>query len=111
MVSADQAVPAQHLLVIAPLVGLMFGPAGLLMERMVRCEMRRWQQATGGHTHLICPNGAISRLVRHPLDLFHPQRARAAYPLAVNQTARLLETRPDLLALTRQAPAVHCSIR
>ncbi len=101
LVSADQAPPAGHLLVIAPLAGPMFGPAGPLMERMLRHEMRRWQQITGGHTHLIRPNRAISRLVRHPLDLFHPQRARAAYPLAVEQTVRLLETRHDLSALTR----------
>jgi hypothetical protein len=71
------------------------------MECLLGQEMANWERSTGGTAHLVRPNAAIGRLVRHPLDLFDQARARAAYPMAVEQTMRLLQIRPDLAALTR----------
>lgn len=72
----------------------------LEMERALGHEMTGWERATGGTSHLVRPHAAIARLVRHPLDLFAQQRARAAYLMPVEQTARLVSIRPDLAALT-----------
>ncbi len=107
MVHADHAAPAQHLLVVAPIAGPMFGPAGRAMELMLRNELSRWQQATGGRAHLIRPGREIASLARHPLDLFDKQRAAAAYPLAYAQAVRLLASRQGLaeLAAPEELPA------
>ena len=85
LVSAHHAAPARHLLVVAPIAGPMFGPAGRTMELMLREEIRRWEQATGGTAHLLRPNAEICLLARHPLQLFDKSRAQAAYPLAYAQ--------------------------
>lgn len=106
LASADHARQASHLLVVAPIAGPMFGPAGRTMELMLRNELRRWQQATGGKTHLVRPNARIAALTRHPLHLFDMARARDAYPLAYAQARRLLAERPGLAGLARpQTPA------
>src|SRR4051794_36154514 len=65
LVSAQHASPARQLLVVAPIAGAMFGPAGRTMELMLREEIRRWEQATGGTAHLLRPNVEISMLARH----------------------------------------------
>ena len=99
LMSADRARPARHLLVVAPIAGPMFGPAGRAMELMLREELRRWQRDTGGKAHLVRPNGQIAALARHPLHLFDRARARVAYPLAYAQAQRLLAERPGLAGL------------
>ena len=101
LVSADHARPARHLLVVAPIAGPMFGRAGRAMELMLRNELRRWQQDTGGKAHLVRPNAQIAALARHPLQLFDKARAVAAYPLAYAQTRRLLAERPGLAGLVK----------
>jgi len=63
------------------------------MECLLGQEMANWERSTGGTAHLVRPNAAIGRLVRHPLDLLDQARAE--------QTMRLLQIRPDLAALTR----------
>jgi NTE family protein len=99
MVSADQAPAAQHLLVVAPLAGPMFGRAGRVMEGLLNRELRRWQRASGGVVHLIRPNREIARLAKTPLDLFNHALAKEAYPLAREQVGRLLESRDALIGL------------
>ena len=89
LVHADKAAAAQHLVVVAPIAGPMFGPGGRAMEIMLRRELRRWQQRTGGMAHLIRPDARIASLARHPLDLFDKDRALAAYPMAYEQASRL----------------------
>ncbi len=107
MVHADHAAAAEHLLVVAPIAGPMFGPAGRAMELMLRNELSRRQQTTGGRAHLIRPDRRIASLARHPLDLFDKARAAAVYPLAYAQAARLLATRQALaqLAAPDELPA------
>lgn len=90
LVSADHAAPARNLLVIAPIAGPMFGPAGRTMELMLRREISRWERRTHGKVHFIRPNTQIARLARTPLQLFDVQRAAAAYELALTQTASLI---------------------
>lgn len=99
LVSADHAAPARDLVVIAPIAGPMFGPAGRAMEALLRGEIRRWERATGGKAHLIRPNAEIAGLARHPLQLFDRARARDAYALARSQAANLLAQRDELARL------------
>ena len=89
LVSADHAVRARNLLVVAPIAGPMFGPGGRAMELKLRNEMKRWQDATGGRVHLVRPNADIASLARHPLHLFDKARAVTAYELAYAQTMSL----------------------
>ncbi len=96
--------PARHLLVVAPIAGPMFGPAGRAMELMLRDELRRWQQNTGGKAHLVRPNAQIAKLARHPLHLFDKARALDAYPLAFAQARRLIVERPGLAGLAAPQP-------
>ncbi|HEX4429637.1 MAG TPA: patatin-like phospholipase family protein [Frankiaceae bacterium] len=96
MVSADQAPPAQHLLVVAPIAGPMFGRAGRVMEVLLKREIGRWERAGGGGVHLIRPNKAIAGLAKSPRDLFDTALARAVYPLARQQARQLLDSRDAL---------------
>ena len=99
MVSADQAPVAQHLLVVAPIAGPMFGRAGRVMESLLSREIRRWERMSGGTVHLIRPNRAIAGLARSPLDLFNHELARAVYPLGREQARKLLDSRDALAGL------------
>lgn len=102
LVSADHAGTAHHLLVVAPIAGPMFGPAGRSLELMLRGEIRRWQRTTGGRAHLVRPNTQIAELAHRPLQLFDKSRALAAYPLAYAQARRLIAERPGLAELVRR---------
>jgi NTE family protein len=89
--SADLAAPAAHLLVLAPVAGPMFGPAGRVVERVLRREMRTWRQANpGGRLWLIRPNRAIAELARGPGQLFDADRARQCYDIAYAQGTGIL---------------------
>lgn len=91
MVSADLADPAEHLLVVAPIAGPMFGPAGRMTEGVLRREMREWRDRhDGGHLWLIRPNHAIADLARRPDQLFAADKARQCYDLAYAQAAGIL---------------------
>ena len=91
MASADLADPAQHLLVMAPIAGPMFGPAGRLAERVLRREMREWRERNpGGNLWIIRPNRAIAELAGRPDQLFDPDRAKRAYDLAYSQASGIL---------------------
>jgi predicted acylesterase/phospholipase RssA len=101
LVSADQAPPAQHLLVVAPIAGPMFGRAGRVMEVLLKREISRWERASGGGAQLIRPNTAIAGLAKTPLDLFNTALARAVYPLARQQARQLLDSRDGLAEFVR----------
>ncbi len=91
--SVDAAAEADHVIVVAPLAGLVLGPlgqtAGLLLER----ELRRWR---GRHPEstitLVRPDRAMARRAGlHPLALFDDDRAHDVYPLALEQGLRIGE--------------------
>ena len=103
MASADLAPAADHLLVVAPIAGPMFGPGGRTMELLLGEEMRRWERRTGGRAHLIRPDTAIAALASTPLQLFDRARALDVYPMAYAQGARLMATRPNLVRLAAAA--------
>ena len=92
MVSADRADDAQNLLVLAPIAGPMFGPAGRLAERVLRREVGHWQRANPrGAFWLIRPNRAIAALARLPNNLFDIDRAKRCYELSYAQGAGILQ--------------------
>ncbi|CAB4872315.1 unannotated protein [freshwater metagenome] len=92
MVSADLADPAKQLLVLAPIAGPMFGPAGRVVESVLRREMREWRTDNpGGLLWLIRPNHAIADLAHRPGQLFDADRARRCYDLAYKQGAGILQ--------------------
>jgi NTE family protein len=105
LVHADHAPEADHLLVVAPVAGPMFGPGGRAMDVKLRAEIRRWRERTGGQVHVFRPDRQVAALARHPLDLFDKARAAAAYPLAFRQARCRLE-QADLAGLVSElAPA------
>ncbi len=90
MTSADRCEAADNLLVITPLAGSMFGPAGRLMEQIMVREMRSWGLANpAGGLWLIRPNAAVAALARRPDQLFDRSRAMACYPVAYEQGKRI----------------------
>lgn len=91
LVSADLAAPAEVLLVVAPIAGPMFGPAGRLAERILRRETDAWERANEGSSlWLIRPNHVIAELADWPVQLFDGDRARRCHDLAYEQASRLL---------------------
>jgi predicted acylesterase/phospholipase RssA len=90
MTSADRCETAANLLVIAPMAGSMFGPAGRLMEQIMVREMRSWGFANlASGLWLIRPNAAIAALARRPDQLFDRSRAMACYPVAYEQGKKI----------------------
>jgi predicted acylesterase/phospholipase RssA len=91
LVSADLADDADHLLVVAPIAGPMFGPAGRLTERILQREMGQWRRShPSGKIWLIRPNRAIADLASWPGQLFDTNRARQCHELAYDQATRVL---------------------
>ena len=90
MTSADRCDAANNLLVITPMAGSMFGPAGRLMEQIMVREMRSWGLANpAGGLWLIRPNAAVAALARRPDQLFDRSRAMACYPVAYEQGRKI----------------------
>lgn len=85
--SVDAAAEADHVIVVAPLAGLVMGPlgrtAGFLLER----ELRRWRSRHPlGTVTLVHPDRRMARVAGlQPLALFDGARARDVYPLALEQ--------------------------
>ncbi len=91
MASADLADRAENLLVMAPIAGPMFGPAGRLAERVLRREMREWRQHNpAGNLWIIRPNHAIAELAGRPDQLFDADRAKRVYDVAYQQATGIL---------------------
>ncbi|MFN8017935.1 MAG: patatin-like phospholipase family protein [Acidimicrobiales bacterium] len=91
--SVDAAAEARQVVVVAPLAGPVMGPMGRTAGFMLERELRTWRDRHPGRTiALIRPNHEIGRLAgRNPLNLFDADRARAVYPLAVEQGRRWAE--------------------
>lgn len=85
--SVDASAEADHVIVVAPLAGMVMGPlgqtAGFLLER----ELRRWRKRhPPGTVTLVRPDRGMARLAGlQPLALFDDARARDVYPLAFEQ--------------------------
>jgi len=83
MASIDFAPHAHKLLVVLPLSGPMFGPAGRLIERRIGEELESWTTANpGADIHVMRPTPEIAALAKRPKHLFDPFRAMRCYELA-----------------------------
>lgn len=92
MASIDLADDADRLLVVLPLSGPMFGPAGWFIERGIGAELRAWKRNHPGvRPMLVRPTAEIAALARRPDQLFDPDRARRCHALALEQGATLRE--------------------
>lgn len=92
MAAIDHAAPAAMLLVVLPLSGPMFGPAGRLIERGIRRELRAWRTANPHAEALVIrPDARVAGLARRPDQLFDPDLARRCYDLAYSEGRRLRE--------------------
>ena len=90
MASIDLADSADRLLVVLPLSGPMFGPAGWFIERGIGAELREWKRTHPGiRPMLVRPTAEIAALARRPDQLFDPERARRCHALALEQGAML----------------------
>lgn len=90
MASIDLASPANKLLVILPLSGPMFGPAGRLIERRISREITTWRSGNpAGETFVLRPTAEIAQLARRPDQLFDPYRAMRCYELAYKEGVAL----------------------
>lgn len=90
MASIDMASPANKLLVVLPLSGPMFGPAGRLIERRISREIAIWRSANpAGETLVLRPTEEIAKLARRPDQLFDPYRAIRCYELAYKEGVAL----------------------
>jgi predicted acylesterase/phospholipase RssA len=102
MASIDLADPADVLLVVLPLSGPMFGPAGRYMERRIRREVGVWRDRNPTGQMLIArPQPAVVALARRPDQLFDPGRARRCYDLAYRQGVELI---PEFRAAVADGP-------
>lgn len=83
MASIDLAPQARKLLVVLPLSGPMFGPAGRLIERRIGEELDSWKSMNpDAEVHVMRPTPEIAALARRPMHLFDPFRAMRCYELA-----------------------------
>lgn len=83
MASIDLAPSASKLLVVLPLSGPMFGPAGRLIERRIGDELDLWKSANpDAEVHVMRPTPEIAELAKRPMHLFDPFRAMRCYELA-----------------------------
>lgn len=83
MASIDFAPHALKLLVVLPLSGPMFGPAGRMIERRIGTELETWKEANpGAEVHVLRPTPEIAALAKRPKHLFDPFRAMRCYELA-----------------------------
>jgi hypothetical protein len=91
--SIDAAEQAERVIVVAPLAGRVMGPMGRVAGALLERELDRWRQHhPEASIHMIRPNRAMAKIVGvRPLSLFDAERARAIYPLARQQGARLGE--------------------
>jgi NTE family protein len=89
-VSADLAAPADHLVAVVPLGGAAFRGIGRGLDVLLGRELGRWRKANpASGTTVIRPNREIAAAVgTNPRHLFDADRARAVYPMAVEQGRR-----------------------
>ena len=90
MASADLGERAARMLVVLPMSGPMFGPAGRLIERRTVREIDIWRRLHwGSEVMVVRPTPEIAALVRRPDQLFDPELAERCYALAREQGREL----------------------
>ena len=90
MASADLGDVAARLLVVLPMSGPMFGPAGRLIERRTVREIETWRRRhVGAKVTVVRPTRDIAGLVRRPDQLFDPEHALQCHALAYRQGTEL----------------------
>lgn len=91
--SIDAAPPADHLIAAVPLGGPVLLGAGRGLDVLLAREMRTWRADNpGAALTVIRPNKEIAALAGvNPTNLFDLDRAKATYPLAVEQGKRWAE--------------------
>lgn len=91
--SIDAAADAEEVIVVAPLAGPHMGPIGRAAGVLLGRELHTWRQRhPDRRITLIRPNREIAaHAANNPLSLFEASRARAIYPLAVEQGQRWAE--------------------
>lgn len=85
--SVDAAAEADHVIVVAPLAGVVMGPMGRTAGYVLDRELRRWRLRHPESTVTrIEPDRAMARVAGlRPLALFDDERAREVYPMAFDQ--------------------------
>ena len=92
MASADLGDVAARLLVVLPMSGPMFGPAGKVIERRTVREVETWRRRHhGANVTVVRPTNNIAGLVRRPDHLFDPGPALQCHALAYRQGLELAE--------------------
>ena len=92
MASADLGDVAARLLVVLPMSGPMFGPAGRLIERRTVREIESWRRLhEGAKVTVVRPTDQIARLVWRPDHLFDPAQALQCHALAYRQGTELAD--------------------
>jgi NTE family protein len=91
--SVDAAADAEEVIVVAPLAGPHMGPIGRSAGYLLDRELRIWKRRhPDRRITMIRPGRQIAAHAgRNPLSLFDGDRARAVYPLAVEQGLRWAE--------------------
>jgi len=83
--SVDFAPDADHLHVIAPLAGAMWGPFRRFVDRGMHNEITRWKERTNGTVTLFTPVKVAADIAQNPRHLFDKSRALEAYYCGIDQ--------------------------
>lgn len=88
--SVDAAARSDHVIVVAPLAGVVMGPLGRTSGFLLERELRRWRVAhPESETTLVRPTREMAKIAGlRPLALFDKSRADDVYPLAYEQGLR-----------------------
>lgn len=90
MASIDLACPALKLLVVLPLSGPMFGPAGRMIERRISEELKTYATRNpAARIFVLRPTPEIAALAKRPMHLFDPYRSMRCYELAYEESKSL----------------------
>lgn len=91
-ISADLAPPADHLVVVAPVIAPSFGHFGSLLRAQLGWELRRWKRRTAGHVTVIGVDANIASRIRRWGDLFDRGLASDAHDQVLNHVRTALMT-------------------
>ena len=88
--SVDAAAHAAHVIIVAPLSGVVLGPLGRTTGFLLERELRRWRvRHPESETTLIRPSRDMARIAGFlPTGMFDKARAKDLYPLAFEQGLR-----------------------
>lgn len=83
--SVDFGPEADHLYVVAPLAGAMWGPFRRLIDRGMHREIARWKDRFSGTVTLYTPVDVAANIAQNPRHLFDKGRAVEAYYCGLEQ--------------------------